>query len=175
MAFMTVSACWRAFFLLGSVFVFSFAPFGVIGPPPFQGCATKTGSNASLILPSDLRITINGVQENGPVVLAVFTPEGHCVGTVRWSGKATTLTAWGTDTVGQPIPSPDTVLTPGDSMYIRLFTPDSETEYNSNDSRVSFSFRSDRPHLTTHRRYVPDGIYVLNQIRVYKTLVTRQK
>lgn len=140
---------------------------------PFPECEARTATNASLIFTDTTEILIGGSEQTGPLYVAVFTPAGNCAGSVRWSGTATTLTAWGT--ADSPRTGSPDALSPGDSMHVHLFVPETDTEYTSTNSRITVSFRSDRPHLTAHQRYVPDGIYVINRIRIHGTLVSRKK
>jgi len=156
------------------IVVASLVPSAVSAQTPFPDCATRTGVNASLILPASLEITIDGEQKEPPFLLAVFTPEGHCAGQVRWSGDPTTLTAWGSTEVLET--SADTVLVPGDTMQIRLYDPATDTGYTPDNSRITVTLRPDKAHLNPHLRYVPDGMYLLNRIRVVQSaLITRQE
>jgi hypothetical protein len=153
----------------------------LIGPPlpvvaaqnPYPECAARTATNASLIFTDTTEIVVNGSAQAGPLHVAIFTPAGDCAGSVRWSGTATALTAWGTANLTDTGASG--ALSPGDSMHVHLFVPETDTEYTSANSRITVSFRSDRPYLTVHQRYVPDGIYVINRMRIHSTLVSRKK
>ena len=146
----------------------------VTAQSPYTKCAHRTSTNASLILPSDLEVTLDGVPLKKPFYMAVFTPEGRCAGSANWSGTGVTLTAWGTDEDASSSVDPATIFSPGDSMHVRLFIPASDTEYTSTNHQIAVSFRSGQPHLTTHHRYVPNGIYVVDQIGVSKRLVSNQ-
>jgi hypothetical protein len=137
-------------------------------------CATRTATNASLLLPADLEVILGDSKQRGPWHISVITPEGHCAGWVRWSGEATTLTAWGT-TASLPVAPSDSALAPGDSLRFRLYHPSTNSTYTSTNSRITVSFQSDQSHLTVHRRYVAGGIYVLDQIHVQGALVSRQE
>lgn len=164
----------RQLLIWGFIVVFSLVPSAVAAQTPFPDCATRTEVNASLILPSSLEITVDGQRKEPPLQLAVFTPEGDCAGQVRWSGPPTTLTAWGTTDL--PGTSADPVLVPGDTMQVRLYDPATQTGYTPDNSRITVTLRSDQAHLNAHLRYVPDGIYVLNRIRVVQSaLITRQE
>jgi len=138
----------------------------------FAECATRTATNASLILPDTVEIRLDGTRQEGPLQVAIFTPEGHCAGSVHWSGTATTLTAWGT---GEETGSSAKALTPNDRLHVRIFNPATTTEYAAPMTPVTVSFQSGASHLTTQRRYVPEGIYVLDTIRIKRRLVSGSK
>lgn len=143
---------------------------------PFNDCATRTANNASLILPNDFSVQLNGTPIVGPWQIAVFTPEGQCAGTAEWNGEPTTLTAWGTDPDAPPTLTASTsALVPSDSMYVRLFHPSTDAEYSAPDNRITVSFRSGPPPLISQARYVPEGIYVLERVHIQRRLVSRQE
>jgi hypothetical protein len=145
----------------------------VAAQSPFSGCVDRTATSATLVLPNSTKILLEGSEKDGPLYVAVFTPAGHCAGSTRWSGAATTLIAWGTDPSSSINPTPGPAFEPGDSLHVRIFAPTTSTHYKAPGSQITVSPRSDRPHLTDHRRYVAGGIYVLDTIRVHKTLMTR--
>lgn len=141
---------------------------------PFSECPTRTATNASLLLPKDFEIILDDSKYEGPAHIAVFTPEGHCAGSTRWSGEAKTLTVWGTDDEAPAPSASDTVFTPGDRFYVHLFVPTTNTTYVPSNSEITLSFRSDQPHLTTSPQYIPDGIYALDHIRIRRATTNRQ-
>lgn len=154
----------------------AFSPSGHAGAQtPFPDCATRTSTNASLVLPSDLHIVVNDTPRSAPWQIALFTADGDCVGSALWTGEASTLTVWGTDT-DRPFDllPPEKALSPGDSMYVRLFHPSTTSAYSATNSQIGVSFREGPPPYTDHATYVPGGIYVLDQIRIQRTLVSRQ-
>lgn len=152
-----------------------------MGPGParaqFDDCARRTPSNASIILPADLEVIVDG-RALRRVEVAVVAPGGACVGSARWAGEAAALAAWGTDgdAAAPSLPdvvSPGAVLAPGDTMRVHLLDPAAGTRYTDADSRVELTFRADAPYLRTEPRYVPNGIYVLDRIHVHQELAGR--
>jgi len=142
----------------------------------FSDCATRTSTNASLILPSSLHVTLNGTRTSGPWRIRVFTAKGACAGTAQWNGSPTTLTAWGTRSDDHVSPSPsNAALVPGDTMYVHLLNPKTGAEYTSASDQVTVAFRSGPPHLQSTPVYEPDGIYVLDQIAIRTSLVQRER
>lgn len=153
---------------------------GLVPPAAAQAsgpdCTARTATNASLILPSDLKITLNGTATNGPWRIDVFTTQGKCAGTTHWDGTATTLTAWGTRTAPHAPPPPsEAAFAPGDTMHVRLFNPETGTQYETTSTTISVTFRSEPSHLQTAPVYAPDGMYVLDRIRIRAPLVQREK
>lgn len=152
-------------FLLGTV--------PVRAQTPFENCAHRSETNASLILPSDLEIRTNGKKHETSIRVGVFTPSGQCTGSAHWNGHAATLTAWGTSGTKTSEHTDGSLLAPGDTMVVHLFNPATQTTYTDRNSQIQVSFRSQEPHLTTHGRYVPDGMYVVDWIHVDATFVSR--
>lgn len=141
-------------------------------------CARRTSSNASIILPADLEVVVEGSALRR-VEVAVYTSQGICVGSTLWAGEAAGLVAWGTGRPVQAVPvpdevSPDEVLAPGDTMHVRLFDPTTGRRYAATNGRVDLTFRTDAPYLKADARYVPNGIYVLDRIRAHEGLADRE-
>jgi len=167
---------YRSLLVWGSAFLLLLLPDPATAQTPFADCATRTASNASLILPDDFTVQLNGTPTAGPWRIAVFTSEGQCAGTAEWNGEPTTLTAWGTDPdTTPPLTASTSALVPSDSMHVRLFHPSTDAEYSAPDSRITVSFRSGPPPLISQARYVPEGIYVLERVHIQRTLVTQQE
>ncbi len=161
------SALLSLFVLLpGATSLSSVVAQSISAQSPFSECAHRTETSATLVLPNSVSILFGETEHDGPLYIAVFTPEGDCAGSVRWVSEAASLTAWGTDPSSPIGSSPRTAFAPGDLLRVRLFDPATETEYGTSDSQITVSFRSDAPHLTAHRRYMPGGIYRLATIRV---------
>jgi len=143
-------------------------------------CVSRTPSNASVILPSDLEIVVDGAAVTGRVQVGVFTARGTCVGATTWAGEATALVAWGTAEEGESAGMPDRAaveeaLAPGDTMQIRLWDPSTGNRHSLAAGQVDLTFRAGAPHLVSHPRYVPNGIYVLDRIRVSRDLAGRRR
>lgn len=144
--------------------------------PTSPDCTTRTATDASIILPGDLEILLNGTPQEGPWRIAVFTSDGHCTGTARWTGEPTVLTAWGSSPhAAEDMPPTGTALVPSDTMHIHLLNPRTATEYTPTGNRITVSFRSEAPHLRTSPVYVPNGIYVVDRIAVQTSLITQQE
>jgi hypothetical protein len=143
-------------------------------------CISRTPSNASVILPSDLEIVVDGAAVTGRVQVGVFTARGTCVGATTWAGEATALVAWGAaeeaGSVGMPAgAAAEEALAPGDTMQVRLWDPLTGTRHPPAAGQVALTFRAGAPHLVSHPRYVPNGIYVLDRIRVSRDLAGRRR
>lgn len=128
----------------------------------FADCATRTGNNATIIIPDTTEITLDGEAIKEGDELAVFNKEGRCAGAATWTGKSVVLTVWGTNEVTAATDG----LGSGDRMRFRIWDASAHTEYT--DARDSFyvSFSGKEPHLTTENQYVPNGIYLLTALRI---------
>lgn len=140
---------------------------------PFGDCADRSETNASVILPADMDVRLDGKKHEKKIRIGVFTPSGRCTGSTDWNGQSAALTAWGTSETRTTSSARSTVLTPGDTIHVHLYNPATQTEYTVHNSRISISFRNHEPHLTSHGRYVPQGIYVVDRIRVDASFASR--
>lgn len=143
-------------------------------------CVRRTPSNASVILPSDLEIVVDGAAVTGRVQVGVFTARGTCVGTTIWAGEATALVVWGAAEEAGSTRMPDRAaveeaLAPGNTMQVRLWDPSTGNRYPLAAGQVDLTFRASASHLVSHPRYVPNGIYVLDRIRVSRDLAGRRR
>lgn len=143
-------------------------------------CVSRTPSNASVILPSDLEIVVDGAAVTGRVQVGVFTARGTCVGAATWAGEATALVVWGTTEEAESVVMPDRAaveeaLAPGDTMQVRLWDSSTGRRYSPAAEQVDLTFRAGAPHLVSRPRYVPNGIYVLDRIRVSRDLAGRRR
>lgn len=129
-------------------------------PSYFRDCASRTGHNATLILPDTLSVVLNGdALDSADVEIAVFTPGGRCAGQVRWTSQsATALTAWG---AAAPVPAGQ-AFNPGDSLAVRVWRPDARVEYSPD--RVRLVFADHAPYLRTRPIYAPNAIYVVDTV-----------
>lgn len=66
-------------------------------PVYFGGCPHRTGTSATVIIPSTARVvTEQGAVEAGDE-LAVLAPDGSCAGVAVWSGEGIAVSVWGDD------------------------------------------------------------------------------
>ena len=56
---------------------------------------SNTGSNATIVLPSNINPNINGILLSDGDEIGAFTPGGLCVGAVVWTGSNAAITVWG--------------------------------------------------------------------------------
>lgn len=145
-------------------------PVSAVGQAASPDCTTHTATNATVILPGSLDVFIDGSRHTGQLRFTVFTDDTECVGSTVWQGAPVALTVWGQ--------APDTMVTsiteegiaPGDSLRFRLVNPVTNTAYSRSNSQITTSFRSNKAYLVATPRYVPDGIYVLDEVRVRSLL-----
>jgi hypothetical protein len=169
LSLLTPSRVW-----LGLVFCVTLGPAWAGAQPYFTDCATRTATNASLVLPADVDVDLGKAEREPPWHIAVFTPDGECAGWTRWMGEATSLTAWGTAPSLAAAPGKP-ALAPGDSMQVRLYHPATDTEYREASSAITVSLRSGPPPARSSLIYAPDALYVVDHVRIRASLVVREK
>ena len=69
----------------------------VSAPPPDAGCAVRTGSSATLIVPARPALERAGAPLAPGDEITVYSPDGTCVGAARWEGAGVAVTVWGDD------------------------------------------------------------------------------
>lgn len=152
---------------VGAVLVAGLVLLGVAGSAQaqshFKDCATRTATNATIIIPVEAQVRLNGVPLERGDEIAVFGSNGACVGSVVWTGQNLALTAWGMDAIGA-VPGLET----NEPMQFRVWDASTQTEYGPANSRLDLDFGSgdSRTHFTTENRYVPNGIYLVDTLSV---------
>lgn len=130
-------------------------------PAHFSECTTRTGANATVIFSTDAHVTVD---ENAIAVgdeIAVFTPEGHCVGVTTWTGSNMALTVWGADAF-----TPEgKALETGEPMIFRVWDTSTGREFGG-EAAFTLSLSQHAAYLTADNRFVPDGIYVVDTLRL---------
>ena len=130
---------------------------------PYEStCAQRTGIQATMILPADADLSVQGRPLIPGDQVAVFSDDGVCAGFITWTGDNVALTIWGDDYLTSEIEG----LLGGDPMHIRIRTAASGTEYSLRNSRVTLTFRDDADHLTSTPTFAPDGIYVVETLSI---------
>lgn len=81
-------------------------------PPPDAGCAVRTGSSATLIVPARPALERAGAPLAPGDEISVFSSDGACVGTARWEGGGVAVTVWGDDPTTPEVDG----LRPGDPI-----------------------------------------------------------
>ncbi len=130
---------------------------------PYESiCAQRTGIQATMILPADADLSVQGRPLIPGDQVAVFSDDGVCAGFITWTGDNAALTIWGDDYLTSEVEG----FLGGDPMHIRIRTAGSGTEYSLRNSRVTLTFRDDAAHLTSRPTFTPDGIYVVETLSV---------
>jgi hypothetical protein len=127
----------------------------------FTQCATRTGNNATIVIPSSIQADLDGRAIEAGDEIAVFSGEGTCSGVTTWTGTNVALTAWGDDLFSEQ----KLGLNEGDPLRFRIWSATIDREYGVVDS-VAAGFSSDRPYYNSTGSYVPDGIYILKALVV---------
>lgn len=160
-----VAFVFAATFLLGALFL---PPAGT-AQEAATDCPERTATNATLLLPEDVTIRDEHSPLPPPLSLVVVNEEGACAGIVTWTGSATTLTVWGAGSSALSPTAGDGPLSPKDSLRLRVY----DTAALNNDGPVreaALSLRTTEEHYVPDARYVPNGLYVVDEIRVRSTL-----
>lgn len=129
---------------------------------PYDTCAHRTGETATIIVPTDAELLLDGTHLSPGDQVAVFAPGGVCAGTLTVARKHAALTLWGDDVTTE---TPDG-LRPGEPLVFHVWDASTGMEYTTENSSFSVSFRGDAAYLTRESHYVPNGIYVLNHLSV---------
>ena len=129
---------------------------------PYDTCAYRTGETATIIVPTDATLLLDGARLSPGDQVAVFAPGGVCAGTLTIGHEHAVLTLWGDDVTTE---APDG-LRPGEALAFHVWDASSGVEYTAENSQFSVSFRTDAAYLTEESHYVPNGIYVLNHLSV---------
>jgi len=113
---------------------------------------SNTGNNAiiGILLDTDIMVTGEPIQPGDEI--GVFTPEGLCVGGIKWCGeKNHALTVWGNNEM-----TTDTIdgIQEGEEMQFRIWRQETETEYE-----IAIPVYS-----------LGDGVYTTNGVYVLETL-----
>ena len=146
-----------------------FLPDSGTAQEAFTDCPERTATNATLLLPEDLTVRDEHAALAPPLTLVVVNEEGACAGTATWTGSATALTVWGAGSSALPTSAASAPLSPEDSLHLRVY----DTAALNNDGPVrdaSLSLRTTEDHYVSHSRYVPNGLYVVDAIRVQTPL-----
>lgn len=136
--------------------------------PYFNDCATKTGNNATIIIPdsSDIHFGDRSIEKGDEI--AVFDAEGRCAGTVQWTGEHVTLTVWGANEVT----SDKDGLYIGEQMHFRLWSASDNQEWGGTDN-VLVTFADHKPYLATENTYAPNHIYLIDTLHFEQVKAAR--
>ncbi len=121
-------------------------------PAPFVGCHAATGTSAVMIVPASPSIeTPSGSLAPGDAI-AVFGPDGTCVGWGQWDGAAFALSIWADD----PVTPVTDGFTDGDVPEFRVYDASTSTVYAGGDVTVEFD-----PSSSFVSGLAAEGVYVV--------------
>lgn len=130
--------------------------------PHFDSCAMRTGHNATIIIPAQATLGIAQHHLDPDDEIAIFSPEGVCAGTVRWTGENVALTVWGDDDTT----SHRDGLLIGDPMQVRIWDASEQVEYGPENSTIHLHVRDNFPYLRPKPTYMTDAIFIVDTLRV---------
>ena len=137
----------------------------------FTNCPERTATNATVLLPETLSVQSEGGSLPPPLVLSIVNAQGACAGRVTWTGSGTSLTIWGRSTDAEvPSAAASGPLAPNDSLRMRLYNPTEEPPQSVRPAM--FVLREEADYLVTRPRFVPNGIYIVDHIRVEPPLAS---
>lgn len=124
----------------------------------FQDCQTRTGQNASVVLPANADLILARSQQSYTRVrpgdeIAAFTLQGVCAGFIAWEGDSAVLTVWMDD----PTTTPKDGYAPGDPLWVHVW------DASSGDVFVGYSARY-HPIANTTGMFSPDAIYAIDRL-----------
>ena len=126
----------------------------------FDSCTTSTGVNATLVVPADAALLIDGIPIGPGDELAVYTSDGICAGAGIWNGENLAITVWGDDVVTAEKDG----LYSGEAISFRLWDSANSVEVGGIHSSVQPAYAADQPYYTSDGVFRENGIYVLDGI-----------
>lgn len=131
-----------------------YAPL-VLAQSHFNACLAPTGTNASIIIPLSVAVTVSPTPSSlNPIEagdeIAVFTPEGVCAGVVTWSEDGAALAAWGDD----PQTEEQDGFLIGDTLTYRVWDISTEQELRASATAYDGLF-------DTTGRFSPDAVFLV--------------
>ena len=130
-------------------------------PSHFSECTTRTASNATVVVPTEATISMGNDSIAPGDEIAVFNAANRCVGAATWTGENIALTVWGAGEFTED----EEGLQTGERMNFRIWDQSQRQERGAGQA-VTLTFSDKHPYLTTENRYVPDGIYVIRELRI---------
>ncbi len=127
-----------------------------LGQVHFRDCATATGHNATVIVPSTFASDFGNESLSAGDEIAVFTPNGLCAGVVTLSGTSTAITVWGND----PMTVESDGFEPGDSLRFVVWDASANKKY----SATRPEYAADKTFYQTDGTYKGDAIYSLSSL-----------
>lgn len=132
------------------------------GQAHFADCVTRTGNNATIIIPASANIRVNGSPIEIGDELAVVTSAGMCAGTIRWTGKNIAFAIWGQAVVKEPVSG----LALNEPLSFQIWDVSENVAFDAENSKMEVSFAADRSYLKPDGKYVPDAIYLVSHLVV---------
>jgi hypothetical protein len=122
-------------------------------------CQSNTGVNSTVLISSSAEPKVDGELLQPGDEIAVFTPNGLCVGLGIWSGSNLAITVWGDNEL---TPVVDGIL-PGQEMQYRVYSHLKTTEYD----HIRVTYSGVFPATRTDGIYFQDNIYVIQSLESY--------
>ncbi|PEN14007.1 hypothetical protein CRI94_08125 [Longibacter salinarum] len=124
-------------------------------------CASRTGTDATIIFPDTARVVVDGAPIEPGDQIAVFTSEDRCAGYVTWSGSSVALAVWADDPMTEEVEG----MRAGEKMRFRIRTKASRVKGGDDNRRFAIALSDAKPYLTSTETFVPNGIYVVRELK----------
>ena len=130
---------------------------------PFGTCLNATSGNATVIIPANANISIDGHTLTPGDEIAAFDVNGQCVGHLTWSGTGSeALTVWEAGLFQQS----EAGLQPGDPITLHVWKQDDARLYAPENSTIRITLDTSAPYLSDTLRYQRNGMYVVEQFTI---------
>lgn len=106
------------------------------GSTYFDECASRTGTNATVVITSSAAPTLDGQLLPVGVEVAVFNGEGLCGGVGIWDGFSLIITVWGDDSQTEEKDG----LADRERFEYRIWDPTSEMELNASNAEIDVTY-----------------------------------
>lgn len=130
---------------------------------PFEACLDATSGNATVIIPANAQISIDGRTLSPGDEIAAVDANGQCVGHLTWSGTGSeALTVWEAGLFRDSRAG----LHPGDPIALCVWRQDDKRLFTPENSTLNIQLDTSAPHLRDTLRYQRNGMYVVEAIVV---------
>lgn len=143
-------------FLLVTLLILTGTSNSVHAELHFDTCSARTGSNATIVIPSSTA-SINGASLEAGDEMAVFTPDGVCAGYTVWDNDHAVLVAW----EDSPLTSVADGFTAGQALSYVIWDDSANIEYGREFGGVYVTYTLV---AAESEAFETDAIYVVSEM-----------
>ncbi len=122
----------------------------------FDTCSTRTGSNATIVIPISTA-NINGADIEAGDEMAVFTPDGLCAGYTVWDNDHAVLVAW----EDSPLTTVTDGFAEGQALTYAIWDASANVEYGRDFGGVYVTYNVI---VAESEAFQSDAIYVVSEM-----------